>query len=52
MRPRIGSNRLWKLIKAAVENMGRSRKMAFIWLYILKNRPDPSLTERSVRSVC
>ena len=40
MRPRIGSNRLWKLIKAAVENMGR------------KNRPDPSLTERSVRSVC
>ena len=36
MRPRIGSNRLWKLIKAAVENMGRSRKMAFIWLYILK----------------
>ena len=42
MRPRIGSNRLWKLIKAAVENMGRSRKMAFIWLYIL---------EKSSRSV-
>ena len=34
--PRIGSNRLWKLIKAAFENMGQSRKRAFLWLYLLK----------------
>ena len=33
---RIGSNRLWKLIKAAFENMGQSRKRAFLWLYLLK----------------
>ena len=27
---------VWKLIKAAFENMGQSRKRAFLWLYLLK----------------